>query len=98
VVRRTDGVRRKFSADQIAAKLRQVDRLVAQGRTVYEAVRTTGVTDVTYYKWRSEYGGRKGVRLERLQELEAENARLRRLLSEMSSSPAIATAPAPEAG
>ena len=87
-----DGVRRKYSAKQIAAKLRQVDRLVAKGRTVYEAVRTTGVTEVTYYKWRSEYGEGGGVRLDRMQELEAENARLRRMLSDLSS-PTTAAAP-----
>jgi transposase-like protein len=49
--------RKKHKAEEIVAKLRQVDVLTAQGRPVAEAVRTIGVTEVTYYRWRSEYGG-----------------------------------------
>jgi len=64
--------------------LRQVDVLTAQGRPVAEAVRSIGVTEVTYYRWRSEYGGLKGDQVKRLRELEAENTRLRRAVYDLS--------------
>ena len=70
--------RKRHSAEEIVAKLRQVDVLAAQGRPVAEAIRSIGVTEVTYYRWRSEYGGLKVDQVKRLKELEAENARLRR--------------------
>ena len=73
--------RKKHKAEEIVAKLRQVDVLTAQGRPVAEAVRSIGVTEVTYYRWRSEYGGLKGDQVKRLKELEAENNRLRRAVS-----------------
>ena len=73
--------RKRHTAEEIVAKLRQVDVLTAQGRPVAEAVRAIGVTEVTYYRWRSEYGGLKG---DRLKELEAENGRLRRAVSELT--------------
>ena len=66
--------RKRHTAEEIVAKLRQVDVLTAQGRPVAEAVRAIGVTEVTYYRWRSEYGGLKGDQVKRLKELEAENA------------------------
>ena len=49
-----------------------------------EAVRSIGVTEVTYYRWRSEYGGLKGDQVKRLKELEAENNRLRRAVSDLT--------------
>jgi putative transposase len=49
--------RKRHTAEEIVAKLRQVDVLTAQGQPVSEAIRTIGVTEVTYYRWRSEYGG-----------------------------------------
>ena len=52
--------RKRHTAEEIVAKLRQVEVLTAQGRPVAEAVRAIGVTEVTYYRWRSEYGGLKG--------------------------------------
>ena len=76
--------RKKHKAEEIVAKLRQVDVLTAQGRPVAEAVRTIGVTEVTYYRWRSEYGGLKGDQVKRLKELEAENNRLRRAVSDLT--------------
>ena len=60
------------------------DVLMAQGRAVAEAVRTIGVTEVTYYRWRSEYGGLKGDQVKRLKELEAENKQLRRAVSDLT--------------
>ena len=76
--------RKKHKAEEILAKLRQVDVLTAQGRPVAEAVSSIGVTEVTYYRWRSEYGGLKGDQVKRLKELEAENNRLRRAVSDIT--------------
>jgi putative transposase len=76
--------RKRHTAEEIVAKLRQVDVLTAQGRPVAEAIRTIGVTEVTYYRWRNEYGGLKGDQVKRLKELEAENARLRRAVSDLT--------------
>jgi putative transposase len=72
------------TSEEIVAKLRQVDVLHAQGKPVAEAVRAIGVTEVTYYRWRKEYGGLKGDQVKRLKELEAENARLRRAVSDLT--------------
>jgi putative transposase len=69
--------RKRHKPEEIVAKLRQVDVLTTQGQSVAEAVRSVGVTEVTYYRWRQEYGGLKGDRVKRLKDLEAENARLR---------------------
>ena len=76
--------RKRHTAEEIVAKLRQVDVLMAQGRPVAEAVRSIGVTEVTYYRWRNEYGGLKGDQVKRLKELETENARLRRAVSDLT--------------
>ena len=62
----------------------QVDVLVSQGRPIAEAVRTIGVTEVTYYRWRSEYGGLRGDQVKRLKELETENRQLRRAVSDLT--------------
>jgi transposase-like protein len=76
--------RKRHSADEIVTKLRQVDVLSSQGKSVAEAIRSIGVTEVTYYRWRSEYGGLKGDQVKRLKELETENARLRRAVSDLT--------------
>ena len=76
--------RKRHAAEEIVAKLRQVDVLMAQGRPVADAVRAIGVTEVTYYRWRNEYGGLKGDQVKRLKELETENGRLRRAVSDLT--------------
>jgi transposase-like protein len=76
--------RKRHTAEEIVSKLRQVDVLVAQGRQVADAVRSIGVTEVTYYRWRNEYGGLKGDQVKRLKELEIENNRLRRAVSDLT--------------
>ena len=76
--------RKKPSPEEIVAKLRQVDVLVSQGRSVAEAVRTIGVTPFTYYRWRKEYGGLKVDQVKRLKELEKENERLRKAVSDLT--------------
>jgi transposase-like protein len=76
--------KKRHTAEEIVSKLRQVDVLIAQGRTVAEAIRQIGVTEVTYYRWRNEYGGLKSDQVKRLKELEMENARLRRAVSDLT--------------
>ena len=76
--------RKRHTAEDIVTKLRQVDVLSAQGKPMAEAIRSIGVTEVTYYRWRNEYGGLKGDQVKRLKELEAENARLRRAVSDLT--------------
>jgi transposase-like protein len=65
-------------------KLRQVEVLQGQGRSVSEAVRQIGVTVQTYYRWRKDYGGMNRDQLKRLKELETENARLKRVVADLS--------------
>jgi putative transposase len=76
--------RKRHKPEEIVAKLRQVDVLVSQGQGVADAVRSIGVTEVTYYRWRQEYGGLKTEQIKRLKELETENARLRRAVAELT--------------
>ena len=76
--------KKRHKAEEIVAKLRQVEVLTAQGKPVAEAIRSIGVTEVTYYRWRNEYGGLKGDQAKRLKELEAENTRLRRAVSDLT--------------
>jgi transposase-like protein len=76
--------RKRHKPEEIVAKLRQVDVLASQGRSVAEAIRSIGVTEVTYYRWRQEYGGLKSDQVKRLKDLEAENARLRRAVSDLT--------------
>ena len=70
--------RKRHKPEEIIAKLRQVDVLTAQGTPVAEAIRSIGVTEVTYYRWRQEYGGLKSDQVKRLKDLETENTRLAR--------------------
>ena len=66
---------RRPKPEEIVAKLRQVDVLTSQGQSVADAVRAIGVTEVTYYRWRQEYGGLKTNQVRRMKELELENQR-----------------------
>jgi putative transposase len=83
--------RKRHTAEEIVAKLRQVDVPIAKGRQVADAVRSIGVTEVTYYRWRNEYRGPKGDQVKRLKELEIENARLRRAVSDLTLDKLILT-------
>ena len=76
--------RKRYRPEEIVAKLRQVEVLQSQGTTVADAVRQIGVTEMTYYRWRREYGGMKPDQLKRLKELEKENQRLRRAVSDLT--------------
>ena len=70
--------------EEVVAKLRQVEVLIGQGKTVADGVRAIGVTEATYYRWRAEYGGLKLDQVKRLKLLEAENTRLRRAVSDLT--------------
>src|SRR5215218_100644 len=76
--------RKRHKPEEIIAKLRQVDVLVAQGTPVADAIRAIGVTEVTYYRWRQEYGGLKSDQVKRLKELETENQRLRKAIADLT--------------
>jgi transposase-like protein len=75
---------KKHRPEEAVAKLRQVDVLVSQGRTVAEAIRAIGVTEVTYYRWRQEFEGLRSDQVKRLKDLEAENARLRGAVADLT--------------
>ena len=81
--------RKRFTAEQIIHKLREAEVLIGQGLKVPEVCRRLGVTDKTYYRWRSEYGGMKVDQAKRLKELEKQNARLKRLLADAELDKAI---------
>lgn len=76
--------RKGHTAEEIVAKLRQVDVLMALSRPAADAVQAIGVTEVTYYRWRNEYGRLRGDQVKRLKELETENGRLRRAVSDQT--------------
>jgi transposase-like protein len=76
--------RKRHKPEEIVAKRRQVDVLVSQGKSVADGVRAIGVTEVTYYRWRQEFGGLKSDQVKRMKDLEAENMRLRRAVSDLT--------------
>lgn len=75
---------KRHKPEEVVSKLRQVDVLVSQGKSVADAVRAIGVTQVTYYRWKQEYGGLKLDQVKRMKELEQENQRLRRAVSDLT--------------
>jgi putative transposase len=83
--------RKRHTPEEIVAKLRRVDVLVAQGQTVDAAARSIGVTQTTYHRWRNEFGGLKLDQVRRLKELEAENVRLRRAVADLTLDKVILT-------
>ena len=76
--------KKRYTPEEIVAKLRRVDVLVSQGQNIADAIRQIGVSEVTYYRWRQEYGGLKTEQVKRLKELETENARLRKAISDLT--------------
>ena len=76
--------RKSYKPEKIVAKLRQVDVLTSQGKSVAETIRSIGVSEVTYYRWRQEFGGLKSDQVKRLKDLETENTRLRRAVSDLT--------------
>jgi len=76
--------RKKHGAEQIVAILRQIEVELANHKNLAQACKEAGITQQTYYRWRKEYGGLKLEQARRLKELEKENSRLRRLVTELS--------------
>ena len=83
--------RKRHKPEEIVAKLRQVDVLTGQGKSIAEAVKTIAVTETTYFRWRAEYGGMKNDQVKRLKALELENTRLRRVVSDLTLDKLILT-------
>jgi putative transposase len=80
---------KRFGAEQIIPKLREAEVDLAKGLTVAQACKKIGVTEQTYYRWRKEYGGVRMDQSKRMQDLEKENARLKRLLADAELDKAI---------
>ena len=76
--------KKRYRPEEIISKLREADVLISQGKKVVEVIKTLGVTDVTYYRWRQEYGGMSVPQAKRLKELEKENGRLRKAVSDLT--------------
>ena len=75
---------KRHKPEEIVVKLRQVDVLTSQGSTVADAIRQIEVTEITYYRWRKEFGGLQTSQVRRIKDLEQENARLRRAVSDLT--------------
>jgi len=82
-------VKKSHSPEQVINKLREAEILLNQGANVGEASRKIGVTEQTYYRWRKEYGGMRIEQAKRLKALEKENARLKKLVADISLDNAI---------
>lgn len=70
--------------EEIVAKLRQADVLISQGQSISDAIRAIGVSSVTYYRWRREFGGLKSDQVRRMKDLETENQRLRKAIADLT--------------
>ena len=76
--------RRRYTAEEIINKLHEAEVLQSQGKTITEVVRQLEISDMTYYKWRREYGGLRVDQAKRLKELEQENGRLRKVVADLT--------------
>ncbi|NJO33758.1 MAG: IS3 family transposase [Rhodospirillales bacterium] len=76
--------RKRYTPEEIVAKLRQVEVLTSQGSSIAEGAKAIGVTEATYFRWRKEFGGLKTDQVKRIKELEAENLRLRKAVSDLT--------------
>jgi putative transposase len=75
---------KRFSAEQIVAKLREAEKLQGQGMTIPQSCKRLGISDQTFYRWRLKYGALKEDEAQRLKALEQENARLKRIVAEQA--------------
>jgi putative transposase len=82
-------MKKRHTAEQIVGKLREAEVELAKGRAMVEVVRKLGITEQTYYRWRKEYGGLRTDQARRFKELERENARLKKLVADLSLDNAI---------
>jgi transposase-like protein len=76
--------RKRYTPETIIRKLREAEVLHGQGKSVAETVKQLGVTEQTFYRWRKEYGGMRVDQAKRLKALEAENARLKRAVADLT--------------
>lgn len=76
--------KKRFQPEEIIRKLREADILISQGKPIAETIKQLGVSEVTYYRWRKEYGGMGTSQMKRLKELEKENQRLRKAVSDLT--------------
>jgi putative transposase len=76
--------KKRFSSEQIIAKLRQIEVQLAQGKSIALACKEAAISEQSYFRWRKEYGGLQIEQAKRLKDLERENARLRRLVADLS--------------
>ena len=76
--------RKRFTPEQIIAKLREAEVALSQGMAVGQICRQQGITEQTYYRWRKAYGGMRIEQAKRLKDLEKENARLKKLVADLS--------------
>jgi transposase len=74
--------RRRHTPEQVVRKLREADRLLGEGMELPEVFKQLEVSEQTYYRWRNQFGGMKADDVKRLRELEAENARLKRIVAD----------------
>ena len=81
--------RRNYTPEQIITKLREAEILLSQGKTVKEASKQLEISEQTYYRWRREYGGMDVTQAKKLKEMEKENARLKKLVADLSLDNAI---------
>jgi transposase len=75
---------KKYSVEQIVAKLREAEKLQGQGLTIPQASKKLGISDQTFYRWRLKYGALKEDEAQRLKALELENSRLKRIVAELT--------------
>ena len=75
---------KRYRPEEIITKLREAEVLLAQGMKVAEVAKAIGIHEITYYRWRKECGGMKVSQAKRLKELEKENLRLRKAVSDLS--------------
>lgn len=76
--------KKRYRPEEIISKLREADILIGRGQTVAQTIKSLGVSEVTYYRWRQEYGGMSTSKAKRLKELEKENTRLRKAVSDLT--------------
>jgi transposase-like protein len=82
-------MKKGFTVEQIIRKLREAEVFLSKGEKVEQVIRKLGVSDVTYYRWRKEYGGMQIEQAKRLKDLENENVRLKKLVADLSLDNAI---------
>lgn len=80
---------KRHTPEEIATKLQRAHELIARGVSIGEAAKSIGVTEPTYFRWRRDFGGLKLDQIQRIKQLEAENARLRRAISDLDLAPPL---------